>query len=313
VSTILKALRRLEQEREAQVERDLRDQVVAHPERASESAARPRIPLLVATGAVGAVLVVALVAWVERGGGQAAPAPSASPAAQAARSAPSLAPARERPAPAPVPDAAARAAERQAQRAVVASEPPAAVRPLAASEPPAAVRPLAASEPPAAVRPLAASEPPAAPRRSAVIPDRSPAPSLPQVAAAARPEPPPAVAPAPRTEPEPAAPVAPVSTVRTKPPFKEEPAPLVHERAGIAGQPEVAARTPLPGLVVERTLWHPDAGRRRAVLQVEGRDGTVELREGDAVGDLVVQQIDPSGVLFLHRGVEIRRRVGARD
>ena len=289
MSTILKALRRLEQEREAQVERDLRDQVVAHPERASESAARPRIPLLVATGAVGAVLVVALVAWVERGGGQAAPAPSASPAAQAARSAPSLAPARERPAPAPVPDAAARAAERQAQRAVVASEPP------------------------AAVRPLAASEPPAAPRRSAVIPDRSPAPSLPQVAAAARPEPPPAVAPAPRTEPEPAAPVAPVSTVRTKPPFKEEPAPLVHERAGIAGQPEVAARTPLPGLVVERTLWHPDAGRRRAVLQVEGRDGTVELREGDAVGDLVVQQIDPSGVLFLHRGVEIRRRVGARD
>jgi hypothetical protein len=69
----------------------------------------------------------------------------------------------------------------------------------------------------------------------------------------------------------------------------------------------------LPGLVVERTLWHPDSARRLAVLQVEGRDAAVELREGDAVGDLVVQQIDPSGVLFLHRGIEIRRRVGARE
>jgi hypothetical protein len=75
---------------------------------------------------------------------------------------------------------------------------------------------------------------------------------------------------------------------------------------------EIAARASLPSLVVERTLWHPSAGRRLAVLEVEGRAGPVELREGDAVGDLVVLQIDPGGVVFLHRGVEIRRRVGAR-
>jgi len=65
--------------------------------------------------------------------------------------------------------------------------------------------------------------------------------------------------------------------------------------------------------VVERTLWHPKPARRVAFLQVEGRSGTVELHEGDAVGDAVVQQIAPSSVIFLHRGVEIRRRVGAED
>ncbi len=61
-----------------------------------------------------------------------------------------------------------------------------------------------------------------------------------------------------------------------------------------------------------RTLWHPTPERRRALLEVEGREGPVELGEGDAVGDAVIRQIDPSAVIFLHRGVEIRRRVGAR-
>jgi len=65
--------------------------------------------------------------------------------------------------------------------------------------------------------------------------------------------------------------------------------------------------------VVERTLWHPKPARRVAFLHVEGRPGIVELHEGDAVGDSVVQEIAPSAVIFLHRGVEIRRRVGAKD
>jgi hypothetical protein len=63
---------------------------------------------------------------------------------------------------------------------------------------------------------------------------------------------------------------------------------------------------------VTRTLWHPDAGRRVAVLEVEGREDPVELREGDAVGDAVIRHIEPSAVVFLYRGVEVRRRVGAR-
>jgi hypothetical protein len=38
-----------------------------------------------------------------------------------------------------------------------------------------------------------------------------------------------------------------------------------------------------------------------------------ELHEGDAIGPLVVSEIGPSGVVFLLDGVELRRRVGARN
>jgi hypothetical protein len=153
---------------------------------------------------------------------------------------------------------------------------------------------------------IAAPQPaPPAPAERAAESVATPAPAPPPVESVAEPRAEPVV--------ETPAPAAKTQTVETRPPFQEEPAALAHERVESASPPEVVARTALPGVIVERTLWHPDAGRRLAVLQVEGRDGTVELREGDAVGDLVVQQIDPSGVLFLHRGVEIRQRVGARD
>jgi hypothetical protein len=321
VSTILKALRRLEQERDARVERDLRDQVVARPGGAGGPATRLRLPLIAGAGAVGAVLVVALFALLERGGSETAPVRAVASESQAARPAPALARFRERRAPVEAPDAATRAAARHAQGAPVATGLPAPVPvepPVARAEP--------ASEPAAAPRRTAAI---ATPRRTALAAMPAPA-SLPPVAAAAprelraQPEPPTPTAPeptataaplVPAAEPAPELPaaVARTSTVAAKPPFQEEPVPLDHERVEMAGPAEVAARAVLPGVVVERTLWHPDASRRLAVLQVEGRDGTVELREGDAVGDLVVQQIDPSGVLFLQRGVEIRRRVGARE
>jgi hypothetical protein len=299
MSTILKALRRLEQEREAKPERDLRDQVVARPERASWPGSRPRIPLLVVAGAAGAVLVVALVTLLERGGDEkdlvaeprahvlAERGASAPPASSAvSRPRPSE---RARPLPASVPDAAERAAARAARRARVAAvaPPPAAPSALVPAAPP---EPAAAAHAPAPAQPVVVSELGRPLRfQTEEAPPAARETGLPAVAAAAAPPPPQANA------------------------WVDEPEPLVHERAGIAGQPEVAARTPLVAIVVERTLWHPDPGRRLAVLQVEGRDAAVELREGDAVGDVVVQQIDPSGVLFLHHGVEIRRRVGARD
>jgi hypothetical protein len=73
----------------------------------------------------------------------------------------------------------------------------------------------------------------------------------------------------------------------------------------------------IPSLVVAGTVWHPDAGRRLARVQVAGREGEVELREGDAVGSLVVSAIEPSGVVFLLGDMEVRLRVGedaaARD
>jgi hypothetical protein len=44
------------------------------------------------------------------------------------------------------------------------------------------------------------------------------------------------------------------------------------------------------------------------LITVDG--GVEEIQEGDAVGPLVVSKIEPSGVVFEHEGIEIRRRVG---
>ena len=72
-----------------------------------------------------------------------------------------------------------------------------------------------------------------------------------------------------------------------------------------------ALRSRVPDLQVERTEWHPKPERRVAVVDVPGRPGPVKLHEGDAVGPLVVVEIEPSGVVFRHEGVEFRRPVGA--
>jgi hypothetical protein len=47
-----------------------------------------------------------------------------------------------------------------------------------------------------------------------------------------------------------------------------------------------------------------------ARIEVEGSKGTLELHEGDAVGTLVVAEIQPSGVVFLHGGEKLHRKVG---
>ena len=69
---------------------------------------------------------------------------------------------------------------------------------------------------------------------------------------------------------------------------------------------------PVPVVYVERTIWHPDASRRVAFVEIDGSGERVELHEGEAVGTLVVEKIEPTGVLFDHRGIEVHRRVGAR-
>jgi len=63
-------------------------------------------------------------------------------------------------------------------------------------------------------------------------------------------------------------------------------------------------------MVVESTRWHPASEKRSARVRVQGRKDPLELREGDAVGVLVVSEIQPSGVVFLYGGREIRRGVG---
>jgi hypothetical protein len=76
--------------------------------------------------------------------------------------------------------------------------------------------------------------------------------------------------------------------------------------------PSKLVRAFVPDVLVVRTVWHPAAERRVAEIQVEGRPEPLLLHEGDAVGPLVVREIEPSGVLFLHDDVELRRRVGMR-
>jgi hypothetical protein len=75
----------------------------------------------------------------------------------------------------------------------------------------------------------------------------------------------------------------------------------------------VIVRDPVPSVVVRRTIWHPKRERRRAELSLleGGETRIVELREGQSIGPLELAEIGPTGVIFLHEGVEIRRRVGA--
>jgi hypothetical protein len=107
-----------------------------------------------------------------------------------------------------------------------------------------------------------------------------------------------AVAPAVEPVPESAAPVAPAKPVAKPRPKQPE--------------PRVASRPTAPKVVVEGTVWHPSAARRTATVSLPGRDGPIEVREGDSVGKLVVRRIEPAAVVFSYAGTELRRRVGAR-
>lgn len=103
-------------------------------------------------------------------------------------------------------------------------------------------------------------------------------------------------------------------------PSQESPPPLTIEVSPAVSAPlrparlasSKLARVPIPAVSVARTIWHPRSERRVAEINVEGRAVPLFLREGDAVGPLVVSQIDPSGVVFLHDQIEVRRRVGVQ-
>lgn len=75
-------------------------------------------------------------------------------------------------------------------------------------------------------------------------------------------------------------------------------------------QVERLDRRGLPDLTVLRTAWHPHADRRSVRIRLEATNEILSLREGDAIGGLVVQKISPSAVLFKAGEVEIRLRVG---
>lgn len=64
-----------------------------------------------------------------------------------------------------------------------------------------------------------------------------------------------------------------------------------------------------PTFTVERTVWHPIAAKRLAVVIV-GSGAPREVREGDEIGTAVVAKIEPSSVIFSEQGKEFRRRIG---
>jgi hypothetical protein len=284
MSTILKALRRLEEERDVQEERPLREQVAAPRAAAPRGMARPLTSLALILGVgVGAGV---LAFWSAQ---RDAKAPAASEA-----STPRVA--SSRPAePAP---------------AAPAPLPPAPVEPTPAPE-------LAGPDPGAALLPEPAPEPERRELPSGALASR--------VEVVRRPPPEPRIVDSEPAVVEPSAAVPTSVATRPKVPAASPPPPRSARSAPRERTSSVAAQRPAParpaapppkpravtpGVHVERTVWHPVSDRRVAVVALDGAGGPREIREGDAVGSLVVSEIEPSGVVFLHQGVELRRRVG---
>ncbi|MGH0029099.1 MAG: hypothetical protein ACQGVC_04880 [Myxococcota bacterium] len=300
MSTILKALRRLEEEKQSGGERPLREQVAAPEAEPPRRGGSKRLLWLLG---VAWLVVAAGLAWTQRERLGFAPEPAldvaaepAPPQAPVARapSPPRPAPV-QRTAPAPVEPAEAGLPEEAfASRVEVVERPPAEPRtPIVAraADPPEAAPPAPADPGP---EPAPVVEKAAAPKPPPVV--EKPAP---KVAAAAEPKPEPKIAAAAAPKPEP--------KIAAAPPPAPAPEP-------VARAPEPAPAPPAPaataGPIVEKTLWHPTAARRVAFLEVDGERRRVA--EGDVVGRYVVSEIQPSGVVFLSDGRPVARKIGEK-
>lgn len=73
--------------------------------------------------------------------------------------------------------------------------------------------------------------------------------------------------------------------------------------------PQVARAAPT--MRVLRTQWHPTPDKRSALVRAADTAEARELREGDAIDGAVVKEIRPSGVVFLRDGGEFTQGVGA--
>lgn len=328
MSTILKALRRLEQDQAAERERPLQNAVVeGGPTPAPPTPSRLR---RLAFALAGVALGAGGVLWLQRGSDE-IPSPALPPVASAPPAASLPAPAPVAPPPASAPAAVPPTAA-PSPVALAASEPP---PPDAAAEPrvtiavgaPAEPRAEAAAPAPPAAGleaqatiasppPEVASAPPAGP--VAVPPPADPAPSLESFPAPPRETPPKRVV---RAEPRPTAPSSelPIAADSAVAGAVEgggivrsgEEAPL-GEDVRPAPQPRRrAARAPASvDVAVVRTVWHPKAERRTALLAAPDDATPREYREGDRVGALTLLRIEPSGVVFERDGAEVRQKVG---
>jgi hypothetical protein len=317
LSTILKALRRLEQDRAAEAEPSLEAAVLGRVASAETDRKTPRwLALALAAAALGAGAALLL----ERSGvmapGTTGPvATTASPAPQAAAPVAS-------PPPALLPDAS----------------PPAAPAPLALAPP---------AEPELPPAPAVAAPPPelADAIGLAGLPDEPfdlpglPAPGV--ASDAPLPSPVPATTPSAPQTPEPVEQQTPSRVARLEPRVTLPKAALPGRaarggdvgavvaqpvtRGGLDAGEEEGVRSVEPprkrtarvapastGISVLRTVWHPKPERRTAWLEAPGDASPRELREGDRVGSLTLLRIEPSAVIFDRDGVELRERIAER-
>ena len=321
MSTILKALQRLEDEKSAGVERSLDEQVVSHHLLPDPEPNRRGLKIGIAAIGGLAVAAAAFLLWPTREDPDAVVAMESTPATVAPVAAPAPEPAKRK-------VAAEKPRRKTSTRAQSAAREQAEIsRAKAASIVEVVQRldepPTDSVEPAASPNRVASAE---KPRRSNRRPNTrepdvqtvksaaNPRPAAAQVADAkpvAKPKPEPVVAaksvesvPA---KPEPAPP-EPIEIAAVVP----KPAPVPESIPTPVREPEkkFVQRAKLPSLSIEKTIWHPDTERRIAIVKLADAEELLRLKEGDAIGPLVVESIKPGSVLFNHDGIEIRYNVG---
>jgi hypothetical protein len=319
VSTILKALQRLEDEKSAGVERSLDEQVVSHhlpPEREPN-----RRGLKIGIAAIGGLVVAAaaFLLWSTREDPDALVATESTPATVA-------------PVAAPAPAKQKVAAEKPRRKTSVRTQPAAREQAEIPKAKAAAIvevvkrldeQPADSGAPAASPNRVAPAE---KPKRSARRPNTR-KPDVQTVKSAAKPRPaaeqvadakPVAI-----PKPEPVATAKSVESVPAKPePAPPEPieiaaavpkpAPVPESIPAPVREPEnkFVQRAKVPSIRIEKTIWHPDTDRRIAIVKLADAEEVLRLKEGDAIGPLVVESIKPGSVLFNHDGIEIRYNVG---
>lgn len=296
MSTILKALKRLDEQRRADAApKTLEEQVLGPSGARSVDPDAGRTKSLFVVAGTAAALCLAGGTWFAlRGDAPVSAAPAPAPVATQ----PPVATARRAAQPSdgmpvtgtPIDDALREGLSVPSAR--VEAAPANALLPRADQPEPAAPGP---AETPAPPLPALAAQMPA----DAAIPRRE------ERAPAARPQPEPTRAPA-------ATP--PTATLRATP--VREPTPASDPSAGDApaqrAEQESALDPERPVVWVERTRWHPTPEKRSAWVRAGASGESRELREGDAIGGVVVKEVRPSGVLFVYDGAEFKRGVGER-
>lgn len=299
MSTILKALRRLEEEKASAGSRPLREEVAMAAGPAPTPPARRRWLLAAAPLCV---LVLSAAIWSLRPAGH--PDAASDVAAQPVAT------------PAAAPEAVARA-PRRPERVIRPAPEPARFPPEPRTSPRDAGLPDIAFASPVEVverGPVEPRTPIALARASDPLPEPHSAQALEETPTPPSPEPVVAQPEPPALDPVVAKAAAVPVVARSTPPAPEPAvakpaAPKPAEVAVVpASQPAARAKSAGPALRVERTRWHPVAERRVAFVTLG--DEALRIREGDEFGRYLVREIEPSGVVFLEDGKPLRRKVG---